>query len=373
MHRISIKSAACKNKLSSSTVNFKHDAIRRKSMSSQLMEVKVPDIGDTKDVPVIEVHVKAGDLVALDQALITLESDKATMDIPSPAAGVVQTVQLKVGERASEGMTVLMLKPNASSAIPTDQPSAASDLALSTNNAASPPTSPPIALSLASATSTAPSAITVAAPATVANYATETPVSATQSLPTSVGHASPSVRKFARELGVDISKVSGSGPKGRVTQNDVQLFVKNAMQGQHEHGNPITRGSSDLNLLPWPKIDFSKFGPIQVQALPRIKKLSAANLARNWVMIPAVTYHEEADITELEAFRLRVNKEQEKSGIKLTALAFLIKICAVALKKFPEFNASLDGDNLVLKQYMHIGFAADTPNGLLVPVIRDVD
>ena len=316
--------------------------------SNALVEVKVPDIGDYKGVPVIEVHVKAGDRVEKEQSLVTLESDKATMDVPSSHAGVVKEVKVKVGDSISEGDLVVVLESSTGSST---APVAAS----------SAPSAPV-------ATSAAVSAAPVSAPPAAPTPRQEsTPVGG-------ISHASPSVRKYARELGVDVAKVVGSGPKGRVTQEDVQAYVKNIMTGQAASpaGAPVS-ASGGLNLLPWPKIDFTKFGEIDTKPLSRIQKLSAANLSRNWVMIPAVTYHEDADITELEAFRVTTNKDNEKQGIKVTMLAFLIKAVVNALKKYPEFNSSLDGDNLVMKKYFHIAFAADTPNGLVVPVVKNAD
>ena len=320
---------------------------------SQLLEIKVPDIGDYQDVPVIEVHIKPGDRVEKEQSLITLESDKATMDVPSSHAGVVKEVKVKVGDNISEGGVVLLLE--------------ASDAVASAPAASAAP----------------PAQVAPAAPAPVASSPTPPPaatpaVAPLRAEPVSsidgASHASPSVRKFARELGVTIAQVKGTGPKGRISQEDVQAFVKSVMTGATAPASQSTGGSlGGLNLLPWPKVDFAKFGETERQLLSRIKKLSAANLARNWVMIPAVTYHEDADITDLEAFRVQTNKENEKQGSKITMLAFLIKASVAALKKYPEFNASLDGDDLVLKKYFHIAFAADTPNGLVVPVIRNAD
>ncbi|MEY3863870.1 MAG: dihydrolipoyllysine-residue acetyltransferase component of pyruvate dehydrogenase complex [Pseudomonadota bacterium] len=319
-----------------------------------LVNVTVPDIGDYKGVPVIEVHVKPGDVVEKEQSLVTLESDKATMDVPSSHAGVVKEVKVKVGESISEGDLVVILESSSAVASPT------------------------------AATSKAPTAAPAAAPQVSAPASTPAPVqsapqaSATrnESIPSSGGisHASPSVRKYARELGVDVTRVIGTAPKGRISQEDVQAYVKNIMTGQavSPAGAPVA-ASGGLNLLPWPKIDFSKFGETETKPLSRIQKLSAANLSRNWVMIPAVTYHEDADITDLEAFRVMTNKDNEKQGIKVTMLAFLIKAAVNALKKYPEFNSSLDGDNLVMKKYFHIAFAADTPNGLVVPVVKNAD
>jgi len=317
------------------------------------IEIKVPDIGDYKDVPVIEVLVKAGDKVEKEQSIVVLESDKATMDVPSSHSGIVKEVKVKVGDNLSEGSVVLILDGGASGAVSVPAPAVAAS---------------------------APSA-----PATVATKTVEPPIPRAPAPPpisntpppvdTAVSHASPSVRKFARELGVTITQVKGSGPKGRITQEDVQAFVKAAMSGGV--GSPAAASSGGslggLNLIPWPKVDFTKFGEIERQPLNRIKKLTAANLGRNWVMIPAVTYHEDADITDLEAFRVHTNKENEKKGVKITMLAFLMKAAVAALKKYPEFNSSLDGDDLILKKYFNIGFAADTPTGLVVPVIKDAD
>ncbi len=312
------------------------------------IEIKVPDIGDYKDVPVIEVLVKAGDKIEKEQSIVVLESDKATMDVPSSHSGVVKEVKVKVGDNLSEGSVVLTLEGGSSVSAPA-----------------------PVTASAAPA---APTARTVEPP--IARAPAPPPLSNTPPpVETAVSHASPSVRKFARELGVTIDQVKGSGPKGRITQEDVQAFVKAAMSGGA--GSPAASSSGGslggLNLIPWPKVDFTKFGEIERQPLNRIKKLTAANLGRNWVMIPAVTYHEDADITDLEAFRVLTNKENEKKGVKITMLAFLMKAAVAALKKYPEFNSSLDGDDLILKKYFNIGFAADTPTGLVVPVIKDAD
>ncbi len=313
------------------------------------VEVKVPDIGDYKGVPVIEVHVKVGDRVEKEQSLVTLESDKATMDVPSSEAGIVKELRVKIGDSISEGDVVVVLETSGAASSP----------------APVSPASAPTPVAAAAPKSSSPAPSTTSAPAPARTEAS--PVGG-------VSHASPSVRKYARELGVDVSKVIGTGPKSRVTQEDVQAYVKNIMTGQAASpaGGPVP-ASGGLNLLPWPKIDFTKFGEIETKPLSRIQKLSAANLSRNWVMIPAVTYHEDADITELEAFRVMTNKDNEKQGIKVTMLAFLIKAAVNALKKYPEFNSSLDGDDLVLKKYFHIAFAADTPNGLVVPVVKNAD
>ncbi|MCC8394369.1 dihydrolipoyllysine-residue acetyltransferase [Paraburkholderia sp. MMS20-SJTR3] len=317
-------------------------------------EIKVPDIGDYKDVPVIEIAVKVGDRVEKEQSLVTLESDKATMDVPSSAAGVVKEVKVKVGDTVSEGSVIVVIEAEGAAAAPA--PAAAP------KQAAEKPADAPVAPTPAPA---APSALAQAPLIPAGEGGSRHP-----------SHASPSVRKFARELGVDVGQVKGTGPKGRITQADVTAFVKGVMTGQRAApagAAPAAGGGGELNLLPWPKVDFTKFGPVDPKPLSRIKKISGANLHRNWVMIPHVTNNDEADITELEALRVKLNKENEKAGVKFTMLAFVIKACVAALKKFPTFNASLDGDNLVFKQYYHIGFAADTPNGLVVPVIRDAD
>ncbi|RQH07793.1 dihydrolipoyllysine-residue acetyltransferase [Paraburkholderia dinghuensis] len=318
--------------------------------------VKVPDIGDYKGVPVIEIAVKVGDRVEKEQSLVTLESDKATMDVPSPLAGVVKEILVKVGDEVSEGTGILVIEAEAAGA-PAAAPAPKHPVEVPADAPVPPAASPAVA---------APSALAQAPIIPAGEGGTRRP-----------SHASPSVRKFARVLGVDVSRVQGTGPKGRITQDDVTTFVKGVMTGAlaapAAAGAPAGGAGGELNLLPWPKVDFTKFGPIDPKPLSRIKKISGANLHRNWVMIPHVTNNDEADITDLEALRVQLNKENEKSGVKFTMLAFVIKACVGALKKFPTFNASLDGDNLVFKQYYHVGFAADTPNGLVVPVIRDAD
>ena len=322
------------------------------------IEVKVPDIGDFKDVPVIEVFVKAGDVVAAEDSLVTLESDKATMDVPAPAAGTVKEMKLKVGDKVAEGTLILTLETGEAAAKPA--PAAAETPPPAAVSAPKPaPAAPAVPAEPVTPSAPVASAIGSAAPIDDAAF--------------KAAHASPSVRKFARELGVDLARVAGSGPHGRVVQEDVQNFVKQVMSGTPPSAGGGISGGGELNLLPWPKVDFAKFGPFETRPLSRIKKISGANLARNWVMIPHVTQFDEADTTDLEAFRVTLNKENEKAGIKVTMLAFLIKASVAALKKFPDFNASLDGDNLIVKQYWHIGFAADTPNGLVVPVIRNAD
>jgi pyruvate dehydrogenase E2 component (dihydrolipoamide acetyltransferase) len=323
-----------------------------KNTSTGPIEIQVPDIGDFKEVEVIEVMVNVGDTIKAEQSLITVESDKASMEIPASQGGVVKEVKVKVGDKVAKGSVVVVVEgaaPAAAAAAPAAKAEAAP----------------------------APAARTEAAPAPAAPAQRPAPTAALEDAglkPGQLPHASPSVRKFARELGVNLSKVKGSGPKDRITADDVRGFVKQALAAGTTAA--AAGGSADgaaLGLLPWPKVDFTKFGPIEAKPLSRIKKISGANLHRNWVMIPHVTNNDVADITDLEALRVTLNKENEKSGIKVTMLAFLIKAVVAALKKFPEFNASLDGDNLVLKQYYHIGFAADTPNGLVVPVIRDAD
>jgi pyruvate dehydrogenase E2 component (dihydrolipoamide acetyltransferase) len=324
---------------------------------TQSIEVKVPDIGDFKDVPVIEVLVKPGDTVKAEDSLVTLESEKATMDVPSPSAGVIKEVKVKVGDKVSEGNVIVIMAAGARAA------AAPTEAAVASAAAPTPSPSPS-----ASPSPQAPSPPNKKAPASA------TPPVASESF--RKAHASPSVRALARELGVDLSRVKGSGPKNRVLREDVQKYVKEVMSGASAASTGATVSPAEgaaLGLLPWPQVDFAKFGPIEVKPLSRIKKIAGANLHRNWVMIPHVTNHDDADITDLEALRVLLNKENEKAGIKVTMLAFLIKICVSVLKKFPEFNASLDGDNLIYKQYFHIGFAADTPNGLVVPVIKSVD
>jgi len=349
-----------------------------------LVEVKVPDIGDFKEVEVIELLVKPGDTVAVDQSLLTVESDKASMEIPCSHAGVVKELKVKLGDKVAEGSLVLVLEAEAAGVAP-----AAAAAAPSPAPAAAAPPAPAPAPVASLVPSPAPAPVAsapVAAPAQTSASAVAPAHQPTATPATGLPYASPSVRKFARELGVPLEQVTGSGPKGRITQDDVQAFTKAVMAGSAQTQAiaavvaaagakaPGAGGAgAELGLIPWPKVDFAKFGPIERKELGRIKKISGANLLRNAVMIPAVTNFDDADITELEAFRVLTNKEHEKSGIKVTMLAFLIKACVAALKKFPEFNSSLDGDGLVYKQYWHIGFAADTPNGLVVPVIKDAD
>jgi pyruvate dehydrogenase E2 component (dihydrolipoamide acetyltransferase) len=319
-----------------------------------LTEVKVPDIGDFKDVAVIEVLVKPGDAVQQEQSLITVESDKATMEIPSPATGVVKELRVKTGDKVSQGSPILVLE-------------AAGGAAVAQSPSPAPQSIAPPAPTPARPTRVAPVAqVPLAGGPGPVLYA---PAPASGSTP----HASPSVRKFARELGVDLAKVKGSGPKGRITQTDVQEFVKGIMRGAPPA--PAARGGLSLDLPDWPQVDFAKFGPIETRPLSRIKKLSGGFLHRNWVGIPHVTQHDEADITELEAHRKEQAHVAEKQGFKLTLLAFLVKASVDALRQFPDFNASLDrtGENLIVKKYYHVGVAVDTPDGLVVPVIRDAD
>ncbi|MBS1228886.1 MAG: aceF [Proteobacteria bacterium] len=322
---------------------------------SQQIEVKVPDIGDYSDIPVIEICVAVGDTVKVDDALVTLESDKATMDVPSSVAGVVREIRVALGDRISEGRVVAIIEAaQASAPAETAKPAAPAPAAPAPAAVAPAPAAP--------AAVAAPAPAAIAPPASTAGLALDAPT-----------HASPSVRRFARELGVDLTKVAATGPKQRIVKEDVAAFIKGVMKAGPAAAASGAALGGGLDLLPWPKVDFAKFGEVEVKPLSRIKKISGQNLARNWVMIPAVTYHEDADITELEAFRVALNKENAKSGLKITMLAFLIKACELALKKFPEFNASLDGENLILKKYFHIAFAADTPNGLVVPVVKNVD
>ncbi|MEP6657437.1 MAG: dihydrolipoyllysine-residue acetyltransferase [Betaproteobacteria bacterium] len=342
----------------------------RQGTTMSAREVKVPDIGDFKDVPVIEVLVKPGDRVAAEDSLVTLESDKATLDVPAPAPGVVKELRVKVGDKVSEGSVILLL----------DAADAAATEAASATTSA-PPASAPTKSDARAAKADAPASTVASQPPPVPAPAPDPvaapaapPATAVEPVAFKAAHASPSVRKFARELGVDLSRVTGSGPKNRILQEDVQGFVKQALRSTTA-ATPaaVAAGNAGLNLLPWPTVDFRKFGPVEEKPLSRIKKLSGANLARNWVMIPHVTQFDEADITELEAFRVVLNKENEKAGVKITMLAFLIRASVAAMQRFPDINASLAGDTLVYKKYFNIGFAADTPNGLVVPVIRNAD
>ncbi|MFA6014964.1 MAG: dihydrolipoyllysine-residue acetyltransferase [Gallionellaceae bacterium] len=306
---------------------------------AEIKNVLVPDIGNYKDVPVIEVSVKAGDTVKAEQSLLTLETDKATMDVPAPFAGVVKEVKVKVGDKVSEGVLIVTIEASGVAATPTP----------------------------AAATAVVPAE--AAKPAPVAAPPAPVAVSPVQ-VSSGSAHASPSIRRFARELGVNLALVKGSGEKERVTKDDVQNFVKQSLAQPR-----AAAGGNGLQVLEMPVFDFAKFGEIESKPLSRIKKISGANLHRNWVTIPHVTQFEEADISEMEAFRKQIGAEYAKQNIKITPLAFMLKAAAITLKHFPDFNASLDasGENLILKKYIHIGVAVDTPDGLVVPVVRDVD
>ena len=336
-----------------------------------MMDVTVPDIGDFDEVAVIELLVKVGDSVKAEQSLITVESDKASMEIPCSHAGVVKELKVKLGDKVKQGSVVVVLEVAGASAAAAPAPAVAPAAPVAAPSAAPVAAAAPAAAPVSPAV-LAPSAAPVAPAAEVAAHApTQTPAAG---LP----HASPSIRKLARQLGVPLAEVKGTGTKGRITEDDVQAFTRSVMAGDtrtqaQTAKAPAGGDGTALGLIAWPKVDFAKFGPIERKEMGRIKKISGANLLRNAIMIPAVTNHDDADITDLEAFRVLTNKENEKSGIKVTMLAFLIKACVAALKKYPEFNSSLDGDALVFKNYWHIGFAADTPNGLMVPVIKDAD
>ena len=360
---------------------------------AQISEVKVPDIGNYPKVPVIEVLVKAGDTVTKDQGLVTLESDKATMEVPAPFDGVVKEVKVKVGDEISEGSIVALIEAaGAATASPSPLVGEGRGEGMAPTAGAGAPANSGAGPSQAPAAQASPSPqpsplkgegakapVPPPAPAPGAKEETQAqrtpPVTfgADTVMPDRVPYASPSVRLFARELGVDLGRLSvGSGRKGRITKEDVQQFVKAALAATQSRAGA---GGAGLNLLPWPQVDFSKFGEVEIKPRSKINKISGANLARNWVMIPHVTQHDDADVTELETLRVTLNKENEKAGIKFTMLGFLIKAIVAALKKYPDFNASLDatGENLVLKKYFHVGFAADTPNGLVVPVLKDAD
>ncbi len=347
------------------------------------IEVRVPDIGDFHDVEVIELLVRPGDRIAVDQSLVTVESDKASMEIPSSAAGVLKSLSVSLGDRVSEGTAVALIEVDDAASSAGDARTASAPAQASQDKAAD---------TAQGAAATAPVQAVVRATLAegggAAQDAQRTQGAAPEATPTRVAptvalepgeapptgplpHASPSVRKFAREIGVDLARVTGSGPRQRITHDDVRNWAKATIARAEAASEAPAAGFGTLGLAAWPKVDFEKFGPIERQPLSRIRKLSAGNLHRNWVMIPHVTNHDEADITELEALRVRVNEEQGKAGVKLTMLAFLIKACVTALQRFPEFNASLDGDTLVLRRYWNIGFAADTPAGLVVPVLRD--
>lgn len=330
---------------------------------TDMKEALVPDIGDFTGIPVIEILVAVGDTVAKDQGLVTLESDKATMEVPAPFAGTVRELKVKLGDNVSEGSVVAIIEAADAAAVVAATPAPAPAAPPPAAPAPAPVAAPPV-----------PPAPAVATSAPMGAGLPPVRFEADAVLPDKVPYASPAVRLFARELGVDLARVAGSARAGRISRDDVQQFVKSALQTGVVGGASAPMGGG-LNLLPWPKVDFSKFGEIETRELSRIKKISGANLARNWAMIPHVTQHDDADITDLEELRVALNKENEKAGIKLTMLAFLMKAVVSAMQKYPDFNASLDADGgtLVLKKYFHIGFAADTPNGLVVPVVRDVD
>ncbi|MGH8061384.1 MAG: dihydrolipoyllysine-residue acetyltransferase [Pseudoxanthomonas sp.] len=365
---------------------------------AELKEARVPDIGDYSDVPVIEVLVAVGDTVAKDQGLVTLESDKATLEVPAPFAGVVKELKVKLGDTLSEGSVVAMIEAAEGAAekpAPASAPAPAPKQEVPASEtgakvepvavAAQPDKLAQREIAQEQSASTPAAAAQVldnkpgVDPEASPPHSPPVEFNADAVLPQKVAHASPSVRLFARELGVDLLQVKGSERAGRISKEDVQRYVKSALAGGGAvvggASAPTVSGGNGLNLLPWPKVDFTKFGEIEVKPLSRIKKISGANLARNWAMIPHVTQHDHADITDLEELRVQLNKENEKAGIKLTMLVFIMKAVVAGLKKYPDFNASLDasGENLTLKKYFHIGFAADTPNGLVVPVIRDVD
>jgi pyruvate dehydrogenase E2 component (dihydrolipoamide acetyltransferase) len=350
-----------------------------------MVEIRVPDIGDFKEVEVIELLVKPGDTIAPEQSLITVESDKASMEIPSSAAGVVKELKLRLGDKISEGSVILLLEPGtAGDAAPAAAPPAAAP-PVAAPSAAAAPVAPPAAAPAAAPEAASPqgaaaAAVAAGSPSSTAfavemgarPNAEEVAVIAAAST-----HASPSVRLTAREFGVDLTQVRGTGPKGRITPDDVRAFVKAALQGGAARAPAASAGAvGGLAVLPWPQVDFAKFGPVERVEMSRIRKLSGPSLHRNWVTIPHVTNHDDADITALEEFRVQLNRENEKAGVKVTMLAFLIKACVSALQKFPDFNSSIDPagmDAVFRKRYYHIGFAADTPNGLVVPVVRDAD
>jgi len=361
---------------------------------AELKEARVPDIGGYDDVPVIELLVAVGDTVKPDQGLVTLESDKATMEVPAPFGGVVRELKVKVGDKLSEGGVVALIEAAEAGApakaeAPRAEPVAAqaTTVAAETATKVAPVAVPAQADKIAQQSIAAQAAAhpvldtrpgidpEAAPPKLAAPSSPPVAFTADELMPDKVPYASPAVRLFARELGVDLMQVSGSERGGRISKEDVSRFVKSVLQGGAVAAAPVAAGGGGLNLLPWPKVDFSKFGEVETRELTRIQKISGANLARNWAMIPHVTQHDDADITDLEELRVALNKENEKSGVKLTMLAFLMKASVAALQKFPTFNASLDasGEQLTLKKYFHVGFAADTPNGLVVPVVRDVD
>lgn len=315
---------------------------------SQTVQVTVPDLSGHSNVAIIEIAVKVGDSIKEDDTIMTLETDKATMEVPSTATGVIKELKVAVGGKVSQGDLIMLVETVGGATV-----------AAANTAPASPQASAPVA---------------PVATESVAKAASAAPVAVVDEASFTKAFASPSMRKLARELGVDLGKVKGTGTKGRITENDVKSFVKGVMTGQISNGAAASSGSGvGLDLLPWPKVDFAKFGPVERKEMTRIKKISGGNMARNWIMIPHVTVFEKADITDMEEFRKQLNEEYKRAEIKVTPLAFLIKASVFALKKFPEFNASIDGDSIVYKQYFNIGFAADTPNGLTVPVVKDAD
>jgi pyruvate dehydrogenase E2 component (dihydrolipoamide acetyltransferase) len=339
-------------------------------MSATLTQVEVPDIGDFDDVPVIEILVSVGDSVGVEDPLVTLESDKATMDVPAPFAGVVREINVSIGDRVSEGSVLMSIEGGNSESGDTE----------SGDTGGGEPAEAAAAMDRAAEQTVAP------AESMEAPEEAEQPAQApAPPAPTNGGgpiYASPSARRLARELGVDLRSVSGSGRKGRITKEDVQsladgegaaVAAPGAGAGGPSAGGAGGAGVGGLDLLPWPTVDFEKFGPVERIERSRIQRISAPNLARNWVMIPHVTHNDEADITELEAWRKRLNEEHAREGVKFTMVSFLVAACVAALKEFPTFNSSLDGDELVLKRYYNVGFAADTPGGLVVPVIKGAD
>ena len=343
---------------------------------ADIRDAKVPDLGNSSDVPVIELLVAVGDRVKKDQGLVTLESDKATMEVPSPFAGIVREITVKLGDALSEGHVVARIEVEEGAAAPAPVAAPAAAPVAAPSPAAKPAAIAAHAAAVAAApVATGPAPVLANTPGVdpEALPPSTPPIAFTAEslLPDKVPHASPAVRVFARELGVDLAKVAGSGRGGRIAKEDVQAFVKKVMSEGVPMAAPSGGAGGGLNLIPWPKVDFAKFGPVETQPLSRIQKLSGQNLARNWAMIPHVTQFDEADITEMEAFRKQLGEESKDT--KLTPLVFLIKASVAALKAFPKFNASLDGDTLVLKRYFHIGIAVDTPDGLVVPVIRDCD
>ena len=332
-------------------------------------DVYVPDLGNVNNVPVIEILVSPGDLVVMGAALVVLESDKTTMDVPSPIAGTVKAIQVSMGDKVSAGSLILSVET--SDDLPVfdalikeiSVPPCIADNGAGTRTGSSTTTSVTAAFS--------PSPLLLQAPPVDSTWENRTEKTVGGAL--FIPYCGPAVRKLARELGVNLAEVPGSGNRARLMKEDVVAFVKRSLSAPRPAASVTTSTGSGLDLLPWPTVDFAKFGSVERRPLTRIQSLSGANLARNWVRIPHVTSFDEADITELEVFRQTINRERKEGGVKLTLLAFVLKVVAATLKVFPQFNASLDGEDLVLKSYVHIGFAVDTPNGLVVPVIRDVD